>query len=24
MFIEASEAQKTPKILPLGTFVKYV
>jgi len=23
-FLEASEANKTPKILPLGTFVKYV
>jgi len=23
-FLEASEAKKTPKILPLGTIVKYV
>jgi len=23
-FLEASEAKKTPKIVPLGTFVKYV
>jgi len=23
-FLEASEAKKTPKILTLGTFVKYV
>jgi len=23
-FLEASEAKKTPKLLPLGTFVKYV